>query len=69
MQCPGDYTKACTEMLTYWLNTYTNATWTMLINALRELQLIAIALEIMRNVKDQQCCVLILYSFITEKIK
>ena len=49
---PGNFTKACTEMLTYWLNTYTNATWDRLIKALREpgLQLNAIALDIMRDV-------------------
>ena len=51
-QCPGDYTKACTEMLTHWLNAYTNATWDRLIEALRApgLQLNAIALDIMRDV-------------------
>ena len=53
-QCPGDYTKACTEMLTYWLNTYTNATWSRLIEALTApgLQLNAIAFDIMRDVKQ-----------------
>ena len=52
-QCPGDFTKACTEMLSYWLNTYTtNVTWDRLINAIRSegLQLNAIALDIMRDV-------------------
>ena len=51
-QCPGDFTKACTGMLTYWLNTYTNATWKRLIKALRApgLQLNTIALDIMRDV-------------------
>ena len=51
-QCPGDYRKACTEMLTYWLNTYTNPTWNRLIKALKApgLQLNAIALDIMIDV-------------------
>ena len=51
-ECPGDYAKACTEMLSYWRETYGSATWNRLIKALRApgLQLNAIALDIMRDV-------------------
>ena len=53
-QCPGDFTKACTEMLSYWRETYGNATWNRLIKALKApgLQLNAIALDIKRDVVE-----------------
>ena len=51
-QCPGDFTKGCTEMLSYWRQAYENATWNRLIKALKApgLQLNAIASEIKRDV-------------------
>ena len=58
-ECPGDFTKACTQMLLFWRGVYVNATWNRLIKALGApgLQLNAIALDIKRDlVKGQQCC-------------
>ena len=53
-QCPGDFEKACTEMLSYWRQAYENATWNRLIKALKAkgLQLNANALDIMRDVVE-----------------
>ena len=51
-QCPGDFSKACTEMLSHWRGAYKNATWNRLIKALEApgLQLNAIAQDIKRDV-------------------
>ena len=50
---PGDFTKACTEMLKFWRTTYTNATWNKLIKALtaRGLQLNVTAADIKRDLE------------------
>ena len=58
--CAMDYTKGCTEMLRFWLESYGDAaTWDRLIRALKApgLQLNAIALDIKRAVvKGQWYC-------------
>ena len=53
-QCPGDFAKACTEMLSYWRETYKSATWDRLIQALRSpgLQMNSIALDILKDVVE-----------------
>ena len=55
--CAMDYTKGCTEMFNFWLQTYGDAaTWDRLIRALKApgLQLNAIALDIKRAVVKGQ---------------
>lgn len=51
-QCPGDFEKACFQMLSYWLQTYENATWNKLIEAIKTpgLQLNFFAIKIKRDV-------------------
>ena len=53
-QHPGDLQEACTKMLSYWRETYQDATWNSLIKALgaRGLQLNANAIEIKRDVMN-----------------
>ena len=53
-QHPGDLAEACTKMLSYWRETYQDATWNSLIKALeaRGLQLNTIATEIKRDVMN-----------------
>ena len=50
-ECPGNFTKACMQMLSHWRKAYVNATWNRLIKALQApgLQLSAIALDIKRD--------------------